>query len=177
MKYLFVFLLVGLNSSVIGQNRYHVDETTARDCDYGFYPFKCPVVLKTTQKPITGIIYFERSNGEWCESHYRDGKLNGISRVWYEKDGQLRNEKRYAYGIISGPDKAWHQNGQLWLEYNRMGASEEFHGLQREWYTNGQLERERTYINGKKDGLCRKWGENGELWYEEKWKDGVLISE
>lgn len=144
MKYLFVLLVLCLTSSVIGQNRYHVDETNESELPE-------IVVLKATNKPVTGEVYYERENGQlkW-ENNYKDGKRDGLYRSWHE-NGQLRWEVNSKDGKGDGIYRSWRENGQLYFEGN--------------------------YKDGKKDGLYREWYENGQLKGERNYKEGNLLSE
>ena len=111
MKYLFVFLLVGLTSSVIGQNRYHISETDEPEASEG-------VVLISTNKTVTGVVYDEHENGQLrYESNYEDGKEDGLSREWYS-DGQLHYEGNYKDDRKDGLTRWWNENGQLMIEGN-----------------------------------------------------------
>ena len=89
MKYLFVFLVVCLTSSVIGQNRYHGDETFSVDevC-----------YLKKDSSLLNGVKYKEYENGQLMyETNYKEGKEDGLSRGWYE-NGKLWGEGNYKDG-------------------------------------------------------------------------------
>ena len=145
MKYLFVFLVVCLTSSVIGQNRYHISETDEPEGSEG-------VVLISTNKTVTGVVYDEHENGKLSyERNYKDGLQDGLSRWWYK-------------------------NGQLYIEANYKDGKEV--PIVRRWYLNGQMhfEFEYNYKDGKQDGFSRSWHENGQLSYEEIYKEGQLIS-
>ena len=120
MKYLFVFLLLGLvscgdASSNASENvkpklkEYSMDDVTSQ---YGL------VLLKKDMKPVTGIVRDLYEDGQLKhKENYKDGKLNGLKREWY-KDGQLHCEFNYKDGKHHGLSRRWLQNGQLCLEWN-----------------------------------------------------------
>tara|TARA_B110000305_G_C18797067_1_gene340967 strand:- start:4 stop:507 length:504 start_codon:yes stop_codon:yes gene_type:complete len=154
MKYLFVFLLLGLvscgdASSNASENvkpklkEYSWDEVTMPNDTIAFF--------KKDMKPVTGIV-----------------------RGWYE-DGQLWTEQNYKDGKKDGSDRWWYENGQLNNEYNYKDDKKD--GLFRSWYENGQLMFDYNYKDGKNDGLCSWWYESGQLMFDYNYKDGKLISE
>jgi len=119
MKYLFVFLLLGLVSCGDASsnasenvkpklNEYTEDEVT--------YPNGI-VYLKKNMKPVTGILRDWHENGQLkTETNCKDGKLNGLARGWYE-NGQLEYEYNYEEGkFADGLCRNWHKNGQLKAE-------------------------------------------------------------
>jgi len=101
MKYLFVFLLVGLTFNSFGQNRYHIDETTLNDSG---------LALQSTNQAVTGVVY---SSYENChikeENSYNFGRLDGLSRFWYE-NGQLAYQGNYNNGAFIS-EKCWDEEG------------------------------------------------------------------
>ena len=121
MRYLFVFLLIGLVScgdDATGDvkkvvtpklNEYSEDEVT--------YPNGI-VYLKKNMKPVTGIVRDNYESGQLkYEKHYEDGKLNGLARGWYES-GQLEQECNLKGGKLYGLRREWYENGQLKVEAN-----------------------------------------------------------
>ena len=150
MKYVFVFLLLGLTSVVNAQT-----ETAKQpDCD----------VLDGVQ-----IDDLERAfeGGRFVPNDY-----TGI--VFGCKHGKVKSLYNYKDGELDGLHRGWRYDGQLWYEYNYKDG--EYDGLWREWYENGQLKVEANYKDGKDDGLWREWYENGQLEMEANYKDGELIS-
>ena len=171
MKYLFVFLLVGLTSLV------HAQTETAKQPN-------CDDIegIRTTYysgddlvpKDYTGIAFKCKDGKVLLLYNYKEGKRDGLWRSWHE-NGQLRTEKNYKDGKGDGLSMRWYENGQLQREYNYKDGKRD--GLWRGWYANGQLEREKNYKDGKGDGLYRGWHENGQLEYEYNIKDGKEINE
>ena len=163
MKYLFVFLLVGLSSICIGQSRYAVDETNYYDKDM-------VVLLKSTNEPVTGVVYKNYSDGQlsW-EINYKYGKQDGLKRAWF-LNGPMRLEENWIAGELEGISRIWYWNGQLEVECNYKEGERD--GLYRYWYENGQPMLEYNVRKGRKHGLFRKWYENGQLRTEQYFKKG-----
>ena len=117
MKYLFVFLLVGLYScgndatSNASENikpklkEYWMEEVTIPNDTIAFF--------KKDMKPVTGIVKDKYENGQLkLERTHKDGYLDGLSRTWYE-NGQLYVEINYKDGKKDGVGRNWYENGQL----------------------------------------------------------------
>jgi antitoxin component YwqK of YwqJK toxin-antitoxin module len=64
-------------------------------------------------------------------------------------------------GLHEGPQRLWHANGALAIEYHCVHGKT--HGFYRTWWPNGNLEREETYVNGEMTGPVRSWYDNGQL--------------
>ena len=154
MKYLFVFLLVGLvscgdASSNASENvkpklkEYSLDEVKVNANHMVFF--------KKDMKPVTGIVRDWYENGQLqYDGNFKDGKRDSLCRTWYE-DGQLMYDNNFKDGKRDGLSREWYENGQLKFEYN--------------------------FKDGKEDGLCRGWHENGQLKNEYNYKDGTLIDD
>ena len=126
-------------------------------------------------KPVNGVVYYKsRSDQLKYEYNYKEGKLDGLCKTWYD-DGQLKYEHNYKNGKWDGLRRGWYENGQLHYEKNFKAGK--FYGLHKDWYKNGKLKSEYNYIGGKygiSDGLQRGWYENGQLHYEKNTKAGKL---
>ena len=121
MKYLFVFLLLGLvscgdASSNASENvkpklkEYSMDEVTIPNDKMAFF--------KKDMKPVTGIVRAWDEYGQLqYECNFKDGKKVGLERAWYE-NGQLWVEFNYKNGELDGLSRKWYGNGQLWIESN-----------------------------------------------------------
>jgi antitoxin component YwqK of YwqJK toxin-antitoxin module len=57
------------------------------------------------------IIYFKNGNKE-NEIDYKNGKVNGLARMWYE-NGCLRMQATYKNNKCNGVRIAYHKNGQI----------------------------------------------------------------
>ena len=63
------------------------------------------------KKKIKEIIYFKNGKKE-NEIDYKNGKVNGLARMWYE-NGCLRMEATYKDNKCNGVRIAYHKNGQI----------------------------------------------------------------
>ena len=129
----------------------------------------------------------------WYEDNYKSGRLDGISKVWYE-NGNLKTELSYKAGEQNGYTKWWHPNGQLrvvefykddrrveedssisWHANGNVASKEickETNCVYQEWHENGKLEEEGNYKYGKKEGIWKTWHNNGQLAGIRKFKSG-----
>lgn len=81
------------------------------------------MLLKSTNQPVTGVVFENYTNGQKkYDRSYKGGLLDGVSRLWYE-------------------------NGQLWSE--GVLKEDQLHGLVRSWFRDGGLEFERSYEMGR----------------------------
>jgi antitoxin component YwqK of YwqJK toxin-antitoxin module len=147
MKYLFVFLLLGLVSC--GDASSNASENVKPKLkEYSIYEITIPndtmAFFKYDMKPVTGFVREWYLNGGQVKSecNYKDGKRDGAKRFWYE-DGQLKSECNYKDGKRDGAEKGWYEDGQLKSECN--------------------------YKDGKWD-LWKGWNEDGQLQFN--YKDG-----
>tara|TARA_Y100000385_G_scaffold241809_1_gene258436 strand:- start:108 stop:524 length:417 start_codon:yes stop_codon:yes gene_type:complete len=119
MKYLFVFLILGLtsisytqNNRVKGPKCFDVEGYHTQSNEWGEMPDN-----------FTGPLFTCNKNGQviWL-SEYKNGKLHGFTRQW---DG----------------------NGKLWAEDSYKNGLPD--GYQRQWYDNDKFSHEFYYENGK----------------------------
>jgi antitoxin component YwqK of YwqJK toxin-antitoxin module len=103
---------------------------------------------------------FYRNGNLQREANYKDGKRNGLYRVWHY-NGKLEKEMNYKDGRIEGLYREWYLNGKLFEESNYKDG--ELDGLSRNWYENGHLKEEGNYKDGEIDGLYREWDEDGQF--------------
>jgi len=157
MKYLFVFLLVGLTSVVNSQ--------TAKqpDCDtiIGFHTTDYDLI----PDDYTGIVFKSRDCKVWGMYNYKDGKKEGLRRNWYE-NGQLYIEQNWKDGELDGLYRDWYESGKLRLKQN--WKDDKRVGKHREWWeSSGKLKVEYPYSesgDGQWDG-----------WYYEYYEDGDVM--
>ena len=139
MKYLCVFLVVGLTSLVNAQT-----ETVKQpSCDEmeGFQTADLDLV----PEDYTGVVKYCRDGKVTDLVNYKDGKKNGLFRRWQE-NGQLWIEQNYKDGLRDGLQRDWYDNGQLWYEKNYKEGKKD--GLHRGWHEDGQLHWEKNYKDG-----------------------------
>jgi len=111
------------------------------------------------------------NRGEFQEFMYKNGKLHGSTKWWFE-NGEQWIDEMYKEGLKHGICRRWHRNGQLWHEDEHKDGK--FHGLSKTWNPNGQLMQENWYKEGKRHGLCKNWLKNGKL-IERHFIDGHLL--
>ena len=123
MRYLFVFLLVGLmvscgGSDASGDTSEYVNAELKEYSDDEVTESNYILLLKNDMKPVTGIVRGWHENGQlWYEKNYKDGKRVGSHREWYE-NGQLEYEMNFKDGKEDGLCRGWGENGQLSYEAN-----------------------------------------------------------
>jgi len=108
------------------------------------------VYLPNETTPFTGVFVGWYENGtKRAESHYIDGKENGLSTLWH-RNGQKKSERNYKDGKEDGTHTWWHWNGQKKSEGNYKDGKKD--GTHTSWYDNGQKSSEGNYKDGKKVG-------------------------
>ena len=125
MKYLFVFLLLGLmvscgdaSGEATGEASENVNAELKEYSDDEVTESNYILLLKNDMKPVTGIVRGWHENGQlWYEKNYKDGKRVGSHREWHE-NGQLRFEVNFKDGKFEGLSRNWFEDGQLWYEKN-----------------------------------------------------------
>ena len=97
----------------------------------------------------TGL--FKQKTSDISEINYKDGKRDGLYRIYNIEDSKLTREENY-------------KNGQK-------------HGLCKSFHSNGQLMNEVNYVQGKKDGEEKSYDQEGKQYsFRTYWKEGVRIS-
>ena len=97
-------------------------------------------------------------------------KLTQVVKTY--QNGEKRSEGNYKDGKVDGLYRFWYENGQKSIEFDS-GSD----GKSTSWYQNGQKSFERFYRNGKDEGLEIYWYESGQKYRELVYLDGVLTSE
>lgn len=152
MKYLFVFLLVGLMFSC-GMDgtlkQPNCDEMEGLQTAVGRLINGKFADDSLVPNDYTGVV-FTCDRGKVIEQcNFKDGKRDGLSLDWWHENGQLRAAENYKDGKLHGVSRRWQKNGQMMWEWN--------------------------HKDGKADGLYTRWQENGK-YVESNWKDGRIIS-
>ena len=99
MKYLFVFLLVGLVSACVP----YIDGQQTKYYKNG--------QIKWINSPMMLKEYYK--NGQIkIEFNYKDGKEDGLCREWYE-NGQIKREWTYKEGHWDGLCREWYIDGRI----------------------------------------------------------------
>ncbi len=123
-------------------------------------------------KVSEGLLMNKLPQGEWKYYHfesdqlmslenYKQGKLNGIKKVFY-KDGSLAEVSNYLNGKIDGVYKKYAENETLLEEIN---------------YKKGKLDGPALYYDGKGNINVKGQYKNDRKWgYWETYENGKLIS-
>ena len=140
MKYLFVFLLVGLMScgnDATGDVNVRTSETTKNDkkietakqpnCDEMDEPHYTAL---TAPLDYTGIAFNCEENKVRNLMTFKDGEANGLVRCWYGHNGQLMYEGNYLNDEEDG----------LWISWDATGFV-----MMEEYYKNGELISEKCF--------------------------------
>jgi antitoxin component YwqK of YwqJK toxin-antitoxin module len=157
---LFIVLVLYLNLSVIGQQRYPEKELTM-DHD--------TMYLKKDMHKISGLVYNE--HGE--VGFFKNGLRNGIHKEWF-RNGNLKDEISYSNGLKDGEFRYWDDKGQLLKEGHYIQNN--LDGLIKEWYHNGNIKLEVNYKNGYMHGLRTEWYKSGHKWSEQIMENGYVVS-
>lgn len=94
------------------------------------------------------------------EENYRNGKLHGLSTVYFE-DGRLQRIYQYVDGLKQGPFKKYYENGQLHLEGNN--KNDKLDGEIREYYEDGTPKEVLHVKEGLMEGPYLSYHPNGEI--------------
>ena len=111
--------------------------------------------------PFSGYLIFRnRNDSVSLKKGYVDGKLNGITRAYYE-NGAIGYIRPYLNGEKHGLHKGFYSNGEKKFQYYfEYGFSE---GNHLEWYESGQKSADMNYVKGKEFGKQQAWRPDGKL--------------
>lgn len=128
------------------------------------------------------------TNSFGTESSYKNGKLNGISKVYYES-GNLEFDNIYINGKNTKTIR-YYESGSIrsskcdsiHIEYYENGALKVIvpykngmrHGIAVGYYENGSLRDSVSYKDGIQDGIEYWYRQSGELIYIRTFKNGKL---
>lgn len=76
------------------------------------------------------------------ETPYKNGKINGVKKVYYES-GQLSRETLFENGKTNGVVKSYYKSGQLEEEVTY--ENDKVNGVRKEYYESGKLKKEILY--------------------------------
>jgi antitoxin component YwqK of YwqJK toxin-antitoxin module len=117
--------------------------------------------------------FFSESNGNVVsEETYKDGVINGMSKVFYPEGG-LSEQHFFKQGIRDGLWEQYYLEGKLKLR----GAYKagEKHGPFKTFYTSGQLMISGQYISGHQTGTWTYYNEKGGISKREIYDNGILV--
>ncbi len=103
------------------------------------------------------IVYYPYLNRIYKTSIYKDNKLNGFKRTYYN-NGDLDYECNYINGKKEGKSIRMYNNGKI----NDLCfyKNNELDGILKEYNYDGSLIREYNYRNGKLNGICKDYYDN-----------------
>eukprot|EP00825_Cyclidium_porcatum_P002457 TRINITY_DN11135_c0_g1_i1.p2 TRINITY_DN11135_c0_g1~~TRINITY_DN11135_c0_g1_i1.p2 ORF type:complete len:240 (+),score=17.30 TRINITY_DN11135_c0_g1_i1:196-915(+) len=111
-------------------------------------------------------------------AEYKDGKINGVKRIYYEDTpDKVMEEAHYKNDIKNGTSKWFTQESRLIAEYNYQDGLLE--GELRTYYPSGKLMLLEHYILNKRQGEAIEYYETGKMKskgvYEDDLKEGEWI--
>jgi antitoxin component YwqK of YwqJK toxin-antitoxin module len=109
-----------------------------------------------------------RREMEYDNCSLADGEARTV-RCYYE-DGAICMEQKYKNGKLEGESRIYYENGNLQMQ--AFFSADKTDGLVRIYYENGTMQSELNYISGKLDGDCRYFDESGILVRRESYKSG-----
>ncbi len=104
--------------------------------------------------------YFSKNDKLAGEMPYKNGKKDGIGRLYYES-GTLLKKIYFKDGLVYGVDSLFYESGNL--EIAIPYADGKKNGIGRLYYKSGKLETETPYTNNLKEGVVKVYYENGNI--------------
>lgn len=160
MKY-FTILLISLSIYLYADKIYAPDELIIQKETY--YEKTTGVLANGIQKK------YNKSDGSYTETPYKNGKSNGIVKI-YAESGVLSGEAPYKNGLEDGVMKFYTSSGGLKLEAPYKNGKE--HGIKKAYFDSGALLYEKSYKNGKQHGSEKYYSESGDLLIDKIYVDG-----
>ena len=134
MKYLFVFLLIGLVScgddATGDAKNEHAKQPNCKDID-GFQTADISLI----PNDYTGVAFKCVDGKVELLYNYKDGMPDGLVREWYE-NGQVSYEINWKEGKEDGLSRGWYENGHLRYELNFKDGEPI---SKKEWDENGKV--------------------------------------
>ena len=122
-----------------------------------------------------GEIEVRRADGTLqAKRIYKNAKRDGQWLVYDDSGEKPSREDNYVDGKLNGVSKLWYDNGQLAQEIKLKDGQR--HGVSTEWDKEGVKRAEVTFANGKRDGKSTFWTLDGKV-VEQNYKAGKLVSE
>ena len=152
-----------LKSVFIGFLSFHsVDTTMLKECE-------------NHADKISGCVEkkYDSSVNIWIETPYKNGKVDGIAKEYYEK-GKLASETPYKNEKREGIEKLYDENGNL--EGEAPFKNDKAEDIEKWYYENGKLMAEIPYLNNLFHGDTRFYTEDGKLLALVKGENDEIIS-
>ena len=137
---------------------------------------KSPVIkiIEDKFKYVEGNFIFHIS-GQYTDKDSSSSSMinHGILREWHQ-NGELYIEYNMKDGIKNGACRKWHDNGQIEILYYY--SKGKLHGNQKKWYSNGTQRGEWNYHNDILHGISKEWDLDGKIKFTKIYDQGTLIS-
>lgn len=131
-------------------------------------------ILETIGTIADGMVKEYYESGKLKEeTHYKNGKREGIS-TWYYETGVIKGERNYKEDQLDGIIRWYYDTGSLGTEFNYKNGKLE--GLTKLYWENGNVKADHYYANGKREGLNKQYYNSGELRFIYLFKNGKRIS-
>ena len=125
------------------------------------------------------IDYFLESGGIQRKCYVKNGKLEGVCKIWYD-NGKKKSETFYKNGKKDGLEETWFINGEkgTLCFYKK----DKKNGIYEARTKSGRIINKWIYKNDKLDGICESWsncghGYVGYSYCKELYKNGKIINE
>jgi antitoxin component YwqK of YwqJK toxin-antitoxin module len=140
-----------------------------------FHPDGKPAKTVTFEagKP-TGEIEILRADGTVkAKRNFADGKRTGDWTLFGDEGEQVIIESHYVDGKPDGVWQVWYPNGKQRRQIPFVDGKQQ--GTVIEWDKEGVKRAEASFDKGIRDGITRLWNADGKV-YEQEYEDGKLIS-
>jgi len=133
--------------------------------------------------PFNGVSVNYHDNGQVKhEKYYKDGKLDGLQKSYFEikgdalgsdrEKGQLRSTENFKGGNKNGLQETYQQNGHLKFKWVLKDGIR--NGFYKSYRKDGTLGSNTNFKDGKLNGLQEIYYKNGQLKYSTHYKDEKL---
>jgi antitoxin component YwqK of YwqJK toxin-antitoxin module len=112
------------------------------------------------KKASEGVFINKIKDGKWlyynndgkliAEDNYKNGKKNGISKLYSSQDGTLLKEEPWENNVLHGEYKEYYTTGQLRLKWNYKKGK--IDGPYESYYVNGSVWNKGQYVAGLRHG-------------------------
>jgi len=133
---------------------------------------------------INGTVVNGVLNGSWIEfgdtalafnqtdvlTTYKDGKRDGVSKVYNAENGRILEIKYYINGKNNGINKTFWSNGNVFQEITY--KDNHWDGVFKEYDNNGRLKLEEFYVDDERVSK-KEYYDNGQLEMEVSYENGV----
>ena len=110
--------------------------------------------LKSINQPVNGVVCsYSLSDKLVAETPYKNGKIEGVQKFYFEKSGKLEKEIPHKDGKQEGIERHYFENGTLMSETPYKDDKKE--GVAKNYWIQGRLYRMTLYKNGEPiSGTC-----------------------